>query len=128
MKPKIIIIDDELSLRETLSMLVEELGYETMTFGSFHEVTSSGISSSCGNDATELIFMVDQNLPDGKGLDFISQRIQSGNCRCGGKCMAIMSGGLTREEYDKAEALGCSILEKPIMFDDLKSWLASISI
>ena len=128
MKPKIIIIDDELSLRETLSMLIEELGYETIKFQSLHEVDSSVFTSSCCDNATKLIFMVDQNLPDGKGLDFISQRIQSGNCRCGGKCMAIMSGGLTREEYDKAEALGCSILEKPIMFDDLKSWLATVSI
>ena len=128
MKPKIIIIDDELSLRETLSMLIEELGYETIKFQSLHEVDSSVFTSSCCDNATKLIFMVDQNLPDGKGLDFISQRIQSGNCRCDGKCMAIMSGGLTREEYDKAEALGCSILEKPIMFDDLKSWLETVSI
>ena len=32
------------------------------------------------------------------------------------------------KEYKKAETVGCSILEKPILFDDLKMWLHSLGV
>lgn len=125
--PKIVIIDDEFSLRDTLSMLVEELGYESVAFGSLEEADSLSPVLGCSAGTAKAIIMVDQNLPDGKGLDYIQQRIQSGACQCGGRCMAIMSGALSRKEIEHAEELGCSILDKPVMFDDLKMWLNSVT-
>lgn len=127
MERTVVIIDDEFTLRDTLSMFVEELGYDSMVFGSLKEAESLYATIGCSGEGNKTRFMIDQNLPDGKGLDFISQRIETGKCRCGGRCMAIMSGALTNTEFEFAEILGCSILDKPVMFDDLKMWLESAS-
>ena len=128
MKLQIVIIEDEYSLRETLSMFAEELGHDVVTFDSLRDVESLEALPGCGDSGVRTLFLIDQNLPGGEGLAFISQRIQSGKCRCGGKCMAIMSGALTNKELERAKTLGCSILEKPVMFDDLKTWLDSMML
>ena len=127
-KMQIVIIEDEYSLRDTLSMLVEELGYDAVAFGSLLEAEALSLKVGCSSGKSRAVFMVDQNLPDGKGLDYIQQRIESGECQCGGRCMSIMSGALMNDELERAKQIGCSILEKPVMFADLKIWLESVSV
>ncbi|PLY03468.1 MAG: hypothetical protein C0623_01410 [Desulfuromonas sp.] len=123
---KIYLIEDEESLRETLSMFLEEFGFEVFAYPSLSEFQEPDIDGDCRSAEESVLFLLDHNLPGERGLDYIAKRLSDGRCQCGGKCMAIMSGGLRAAEAERAEELGCYVFEKPVLFADLEEWLESL--
>ena len=63
---KILIIDDELSMREFLQILLQNEGYDVVTAAD----VKSGIEA-CGHDYFDLV-ITDLKLPDGSGLEVLS--------------------------------------------------------
>ena len=116
----------DFSLLQVMVMLLEVLGCEVVALATMTELQQYPFPADCSPERQPTLFLIDQNLPGGRGLDFIEQKLQSGECRCGGRCMAVMSGALTDAELTRVQAIGCHHFEKPIMFDDLEAWLASL--
>jgi DNA-binding NtrC family response regulator len=66
-RPKVLIIDDNTNMRETLSDVLEEKGYKTATAKTAHE----GIQAT--RESFFNIVLIDINLPDKTGLDLLKE-------------------------------------------------------
>jgi DNA-binding response OmpR family regulator len=124
---RILIIDDEEGVRETLGVFAEMLGYEPILA---EDVTSCdaihSANQSCDKEkACADILLIDQHLGSMTGLEFIEQQMRRG-CKAAVNCKAIISGALTDEEFRLAHDLGCYVLQKPVTFEILEGWLSSI--
>ena len=102
---KILVIDDETSVRDALRMILEDEGFEV-------------VSASCGVEGVELarrsrfdLTITDLRLPDMSGLDVLSAVRFAG----GGRGRAILiSAHATREVCAEARTRGAvGVLHKP---------------
>ena len=125
--PRILIIDDEESLREILGVYSEMLGCEVELAAdpslckSFHSD-----SQECTNEKPCAdILVIDQNLPDLKGLDLIRQQTERG-CKLPPQRKAVISASLSEDEFRQAKNLGCHVMQKPITFEIFESWLQKL--
>jgi DNA-binding NtrC family response regulator len=66
-KPKVLIIDDNTNMRETLSDVLEEKGYKTATAKTAHEAIKAA------RDSYFNIVLIDINLPDKTGLELLKE-------------------------------------------------------
>lgn len=125
MKLKIVVIDDERSIRETLKWHLEDLGHEVLTAS---EPTSCDIyngtlctqNAPCGH-----ALIIDFQMPKMSGLDFI-EFLSARGCKGITANMLIMSGNLYALDRTKASELGCQIVQKPVPFSYLENWLDSV--
>ena len=65
MKSKVLVIDDNSNMRETLADILEEKGYEVVTVGTAHEGMQAAAKSFFN------IHLIDINLPDKTGIDLL---------------------------------------------------------
>lgn len=66
-RPKVLIIDDNTNMRETLSDVLEEKGYKTATAKTAHEGIQAARKSFFN------IVLIDINLPDKTGLELLKE-------------------------------------------------------
>lgn len=124
MKPRAIIIDDDESCREVLSLILRQNGYETFSFADpaacpiyVDPKCSCPHEHACGD-----FLLTDNQMPKMTGLDFVESQTLRG-CK-GAVCnKAIISGTLCWEEAARAERIGCKIFSKPVCLDELLAWL-----
>ena len=124
MKPRVIIIEDDDSSRNFLTLLLEEHGYEVVAFS---DPTVCPVYSSVGepcphDDACGDFLLTDNRMPHVNGLDFIAEQSLRG-CKGVLQNKAVMSGTWSCEERELAERLGCRIFEKPLHASELLEWL-----
>ena len=125
--PRILIIDDEESILETLGAFSEMLGHEPILVDD-----PSLCSLSCldkhecpkGQSCADIL-LVDQYLPTIFGLDYVESQIRKG-CKIPEYSKAIITGALTSQEIQRAKSLGCHVLLKPVTFEKFKNWLNTI--
>ena len=98
---KVIILDDDEAVRDSLQILLETHGYDVVTFESARAFLASGEAESGG------CLILDLHLPDMSGFDVLRQ--------LGGRMKVIMitarSDAATRRNAIEAGAM--SLLEKP---------------
>jgi DNA-binding NtrC family response regulator len=66
-EPKVLIIDDNANMRETLADILEEKGYEVVTARTAHEGTQAARGSFFN------IALIDINLPDKTGIELLKE-------------------------------------------------------
>jgi DNA-binding response OmpR family regulator len=71
----ILLIEDDLSLQESLRNFFEESGYETFTAGSRREGEEL-LRQQAGRSGPASICLLDLNLPDGSGVDLLRLVVQ----------------------------------------------------
>jgi signal transduction histidine kinase len=109
-KPVVLIIDDDLNLRKTLSAILRAKGYETLSAGEGRE----GLSL-LGRQAVQLA-LIDLKLPDISGLE-VMNRIKAGYPRME---TIILTGNATLESAIEATNIGAfSYMQKPYDIDQL---------
>jgi CheY-like chemotaxis protein len=126
--PRILIIDDEECIRETLAVFAEMLGYEPAVAVNPAECdVSNSTSGECAKEtACADLLLIDQNMPNSMmGLDVIQRQIERG-CKLDIQYKAVMSGALTEDEIKQAKKLGCHVLHKPVSFEILEKWINSV--
>lgn len=74
-RPIVAIVDDEASVREALSELIELAGLQTVSFGSTRELLDSDVVSSPG------CLILDVRMPGDSGLDLQQHLTKSGNMK-----------------------------------------------
>ena len=122
MKPRVIIFEDDASLRSTLEIILQELGFDALTFPDSGRCPhrASGDNNCPLNHACSDIIISDVNMPTETGLEFIKERIDHG---CKIKCRALMSAEWSDTDLHKTQEFGCRIFQKPFNLDDLVRWL-----
>jgi len=124
LKPRILIFEDNDSLRSTLEHLLNELGYEVHTFpnpGMCPQFYSSSHSCLLDDSCSDIIIS-DVNMPVETGIEFIKGRYNNG---CKIKFRALMSGDWNETDLKQAEKLGCKVFLKPFDLKELIGWLDS---
>lgn len=71
--PLVIIVDDDLAIREAITDLVQSAGYETMAFGSTADLLGSDVADAPG------CLILDVRMPGASGLDLQRQLMRNGN-------------------------------------------------
>jgi FixJ family two-component response regulator len=74
-QPLVIIVDDDASVREALSELIESVGFRTAGFASTQELLVAGVLDRLG------CLILDVRMPGASGLDLQDHLAQSGNLK-----------------------------------------------
>ncbi len=99
----ILIVDDEKSVRKTLSLLLEREGYDA--------VAAEGIEAARGLVSGADLVLLDIRLDDGNGLDFLEELNEQGF----DKPVFLMSGMFNLSEWGRAVKLtGRPVINKPV--------------
>ena len=113
----ILVVDDERSLREFLTILLEQEDYAVTTA----ETVASGIERVLGG--TFDLVMCDLKLPDGSGLEVLEEaRRRHLNC----PFIIITAHTTPQHALDALRAGAAEYLSKPFNVDDLKLILAKL--
>lgn len=125
-KLAIVIIEDEECVRESLTWFMEDLG---------HVVSSGEVPSDCdlfkGKSCTRSsscfdVMIIDHHLPGLIGLEFI-EHLQENGCKGLMSHILLASGDSTSINQKKAEQLGITVVQKPMSFSFLETWLDNIA-
>jgi DNA-binding NtrC family response regulator len=122
---RVLIFDDHKAIRQVLWIYFDNRGYEVFTFQN-PAICPLSEANPCPcpkKQSCSDIILSDIDMPLKNGLDFIEEMINKG-CRC--KHIALMSGGLTDEQYSKAKSLGATIFRKPFQHEELTKWVDHI--
>ena len=123
MKIRAIVLEDNDSVRETLSIILKLRGYEVLAFPDpgvcithlNHENKSLKEHSCCD------ILITDIRMPVMTGLEYLESQKQHG---CKIPNVAVMSGSWTEAEIEEAQKLDCRVFEKPFVLEELNNWLS----
>jgi DNA-binding NtrC family response regulator len=113
MSQRILIVDDESSLRTALFRILERRGFQVVTAGSKSEA-----EKLCGSQYAIDLALIDLRLPDGDGIDLMGSIKQlHPNSLC-----VLFSGFATVETAVKATQMGAfHFMTKPFNMDELMS-------
>jgi len=113
----ILVIDDEKSLREFLTILLEQEGYEVTTA----DTVASGIERITG-ESFDLV-MCDLKLPDGSGLEVLGE---ARNRQLESPFIIITAHTTPQHALEALRAGAAEYLSKPFNVDDLKLILTKL--
>ena len=122
MNKRAFVLDDEEMLRELLRQVLEDRGYEVLTFANpgLCPLYKEGkcrcrIGEACGD-----IIISDVSMPNVSGLEFV-ERQKKMECKI--KKVALMSGRWSEPDVEKAKSLGCTVFQKPFSLAEIEKWL-----
>lgn len=125
---KMLIIDDEESVRLTLGLFAEMLDLDVV----LHESPLSCVMARPGqcscpeNKPCCDLLLTDQNMPLMKGLELVQMLIKAG-CRLPLDRIAVMSRTFDQMEKNAVQEVGCRVLQKPVVYEDLLRWVKGTS-
>ena len=127
MKLKIVVIDDEPSIRDTFKWHLEDLGHEVLTFAEpgVCDVYQGGLCQKTSPCSDALL--VDYHMPGMNGLDFIENMVKSG-CHGNPENVILMSGDTSRIDMDRVKKLGCRVVQKPLSLSVLEDWIEQVKL
>jgi len=115
MAKKVLIVDDEASIRDSLSLGLRELGWEPECA----DCAQAALSRTHPFDA----YLIDLSLPDCDGFELIARLKE----RLGKISVVLLSGYLTGDIQKEARKNGIkTIVKKPYRFEDVDEALRSI--
>ncbi len=102
---RVLLIDDEEDFCEIVMRILHKSGYEVVCASSLH------IANRELSDYDPAIVLLDQNLPDGQGLNFL----ENNKSMLSDKRVIFITGSSSRAIIDKAISLGAfHFLTKPL--------------
>lgn len=124
MEPRIIVLEDNDGIRQSLTMLLKKYGYEVVAASepTICPIYSTAEESCSHEDACGDFLLTDNQMPNMTGLDFIEAQSQRG-CKGVIANKAVMSGSWSVEDRERAERFGCKILNKPFHIKEIIEWL-----
>ena len=126
-KMKIMIIEDEMCIRDSLQWFLEDLGHDVIAGDSPFDCNVYNGGKCTKRVSCTDVLIIDQHLPGMRGLDFIEQLAERG-CKGITSNMLLMSGDTTSIDLQKAERLGVNVVQKPMDFEYLENWLNNLDI
>ena len=114
---KILIVDDEESIRDSLKWHLEGMGYEVLTAKDPTLCPVYRHEKCTAKDRCADVLFIDQNMPGMTGAEFIRMQSERG-CKLPASYKLIMTGSITDYVQALAESLGCQIVQKPFSLAD----------
>jgi DNA-binding response OmpR family regulator len=111
------IFDDDADIRIILKEVLKQRGYEVLGFN------RAALCQTCLCPQGQMcadIMISDVSMPNLTGVQFAQHQRMVG---CRNENIVLMSGAWTEECLTQARALGCSVLHKPFMIDELTAWV-----
>jgi len=124
MKLRAFVFDDDEAVCMWCSAVLQKREYEVYAYPKAQKCPAY-LDGGCpcpGGHMCGDIFIVDIYMPSITGIKYIEQLREH---RCRVKNFALISGWWSDAELRRAEELGCGILKKPHVLDDLNRWLDS---
>ena len=124
MKIRAFVFEDDESILALISSILIERGYEVLSFPEplfcpvyLNSECQCPMEYMCGD-----IFIIDINMPNVTGLEFIEKLIRNG-CKAITQNKAVISDAWTDAELKHAKILDCHIFFKPLTNDEIIEWL-----
>ena len=115
-KIRVILLDDNESVRNVLTEILEERGYEVFPY-SDPGICPLQLERAClchKGQACADVIISDVDMPSMTGLEFIENQKMK---HCKVRHVGLISGGWTEERLSRAHDLGCKTFEKPFPFN-----------
>ena len=125
MKLRILVFDDEPMLGGFLQDLFQERGHEVFIYphpGLSPLKTPGECPCPPGSLCADII-ITDVRMDGMNGIDFIQARLEKG---CSHPHVAVMAGNWREGDWERAEALGCKVFDKPFIIADLLAWVEEV--
>lgn len=126
-KLRILIIEDEESIRDSLQWFLEDLGHEVVATDVPHQCDVYKNQQCTRQKSCTDALIIDQHLPGMLGLDFVVQLAERG-CQGILSNILLMSGDSTSIDMQRANAVGITVVQKPMTFDFLEDWLLRVKL
>lgn len=126
MKLRILVIDDEESIRDSLAMYFQDKGHDVVTVEHPSRCDGEAQRLCHGQDECADVLIIDQWMPEMTGIEYLSQRHDWG-CRAMGQHKALMSANISSEIRLQAKELGCKVFEKPVRLGEIEDWINEMS-
>jgi CheY-like chemotaxis protein len=125
MRSRVLVFEDNDALRSLIVDLLESRGFDVVSYSEPGHCSQylEGDCSCPFEEACADAIITDLNMPGMTGLSLVEERIRHG-CKVIGR--AIMSGGWTEKELQRARELDCQTFEKPFRLIRLVEWLEGI--
>lgn len=114
-KCKIVVVDDDEAIRESLKLLLEANGYEVDAFACGGDLLRSASCANCG------CFVLDVQLPDGTGPEFL-RKLRAGGAKAPAIFMSGLGSATLRAKLQREFA--ADFFEKPVPARDLLAGIA----
>ena len=123
-KLKILVIDDETLVLDSLKIWLSKKGYEVQTF---IEPTVCSIYEKKTDDCSKEnrcadIILTDYKMPIMNGIELLQYQSQRG-CTLDIRNKAVITGYLDNEIQKVIEDMGCSFFEKPLELSLISDWI-----
>jgi len=127
MKLRIVVIDDEESIRDTFRWHLEDLGHEVFTFAEPLECDVQLYCSCQQNVSCSDALLIDYHMPGMNGLDFLENQMKKG-CKGNPANVLLMSGDTTKIDMDRVAELGCYVEQKPLSLETIEKWIYEVQL
>lgn len=126
MKLRIFVIDDEVSIRETFKLHLENLGHEVIALPdpSFCTVYMGACCQM--EDACADILIIDYTMPRMTGMELLELMERKGGLTKA-RFKMILTGDATQVDRSAANRLGCEVRQKPMRLSELEAWVDSLA-
>jgi CheY-like chemotaxis protein len=123
----LLIIENEDCVRETLGRFAEKLGYKPILLSDpsvCHALQPGEQQCSTKKPCADAL-LIDQDLPAIDGLSLIERQVEK-RCKVASQQKALMVNTITERDLQKANTLGCHVLQKTVTCETLESWLGGL--
>jgi len=126
-KQRILVIDDEESIRFTLQNYLGQFGYEVITADNPQVCSSLRDNRSCTRTGPCVdVVLVDLHMPVTDGLAYLESRIRYG-CPNLARRMALISGNLSQEVKERVRETGAACFQKPVPLTEIYAWIVQVT-
>ncbi len=122
---KIIVIDDEECIRDTLRWYLEDLGHKVQTAPEPLACDVYQGHTCCQDTACADALIIDYRMPRMTGLEFI-ELLKERGCQGMMSNILIMTGNAGDVNREKVAELNCNLLQKPVSYAELDQWLDGV--
>ena len=119
MTKHILLVDDDVLMRRSLALNLEEAGYRAST-----AATAEAALDVLPTFEPSLV-ITDVRMPGMNGLECIEMLLRQG---CGGYASHILliSGNTGAIDMTRAREYGCTVMQKPVSLHELERWLEDV--
>ena len=125
MKLRVFVFDDKENILIALKRHLEVQGHEVI---GAHEPTACKaiLGEECDHEyPCGDILLTDNKMPNMTGLEFI-EHMRNRGCKGLSQNKIVMSGFFSKDDIDRAKKLGCHILHKPIIVEEIDATIEKI--
>jgi CheY-like chemotaxis protein len=123
---RVLIIDNEECIRETLGLFCKEMGYEPVLLEEPNHSLPCQVEHECPLETPCVnALLTDHYLPTMFGLSFL-EKLSGRGCKIPEGARAVTSVVLSSQEIERANDIGCKVLLKPVTYEKLKGWLNTV--